>query len=151
MQKAAQKRTFMAKPGQQKANWYVIDAKGQVLGRMATKIAKVLRGKHKPTFTPHIDGGDHVVVINAKEVKLTGRKLTDKKYHYHTGYIGSLVTRSADEMRENNPEKLLELAVKRMIPSNHQGRRAMKKLKVYGGAEHPHSAQNPKNLDEIKA
>lgn len=141
----------MAKPGQQKANWYVIDAKGQVLGRMATKIAKVLRGKHKPTFTPHIDGGDHVVVINAKEVKLTGRKLTDKKYHYHTGYIGSLVTRSADEMRENNPEKLLELAVKRMIPSNHQGRRAMKKLKVYGGAEHPHSAQNPKNLDEIKA
>ena len=126
--------------------WYVIDGQGKILGRMATEIARVLRGKHKPTFTPNQDAGDFVIVINARGVKLTGAKLQDKVYYRHTEYAGGIRERSAAEMRQIKPEELVRLAVRGMLPKNRLSRKLVTKLKVYAGPEHPHSAQKPQPL-----
>lgn len=127
-----------------KREWWVIDLEGATLGRAATQIATLLRGKHKPIFTPHLDAGDFVVVINAEKVKLTGRKLDQKEYHRYTGYIGNMKHATAREVLATKPEEVIKQAVKRMLPRNSLGRSTFKKLKVYAGTEHPHSAQNPK-------
>jgi large subunit ribosomal protein L13 len=130
-----------------KRNWYVVDAQGQVLGRLASRVATILRGKHKPTFAPHVDMGDHVVVVNAQKVHLTGRKGRDKLYRTHSGYIGSLREVTADQMLNRHPERVIEWAVQGMLPKNRLGRAMAKKLKVYRGAEHPHQAQQPVALE----
>jgi large subunit ribosomal protein L13 len=127
--------------------WMVVDASGQVLGRLATRVASILRGKHKVTFTPHLDVGDHVIVINAEKVHLTGRKLRDKRYRWHTGYIGGLREVSAETMLRTHPERVIEWAVQGMLPKNRLGKAMAKKLKVYRGAAHPHQAQQPKALE----
>ena len=137
------KNTYMQKKETVERNWYVIDAEGVNLGRLATRVADVLRGKHKPTFTPHVDCGDFVIVINASKVNLTGNKLNDKIYYNHSGYTGGLRERTAKEMRENYPVEMIERAVKGMIPHTRLGRQVAKKLFVYEGAEHPHMAQKP--------
>ena len=137
------KNTYMQKKETVKRDWYVIDAEGVNLGRLATRVADVLRGKHKPTFTPHIDCGDFVIVVNASKVNLTGNKLNDKIYYNHSGYTGGLRERTAKEMRENYPVEMIERAVKGMSPHNRLGRQVAKKLFVYEGAEHPHMAQKP--------
>ena len=137
------KNSYMQKKETVKRDWYVIDAEGVNLGRLATRVADVLRGKHKPTFTPHIDCGDFVIVVNASKVNLTGNKLNDKIYYNHSGYTGGLRERTAKEMRENYPVEMIERAVKGMIPHNRLGRQVAKKLFVYEGAEHPHMAQKP--------
>lgn len=142
--------TYMAKPDRVERKWYLVDAKGKTLGRLASEVAQVLRGKHKPTYTPHIDTGDFVIVINAAEVNLTGNKLTDKIYYRHSGYPGGLKQVSAGELRARRPERMIEYAVKGMLPKGSLGRQQLKKLKVYAGAEHPHEAQQPTVL-EIKA
>jgi large subunit ribosomal protein L13 len=129
--------------------WFVADAEGQVLGRLASRVATVLRGKHKPTFSPHLDGGDHVVIINADKVHLTGRKLTDKVYRWHTGYIGGLREITASAMLKNHPERMIEWAVQGMLPKNRLGRAMAKKLKVYRGSQHPHAAQQPLPLPGV--
>lgn len=126
--------------------WYVVDADSQVLGRLASRVATVLRGKHKPTFAPHLDVGDHVVVINAEKVHLTGRKMTDKVYRWHSGYIGGLREVSAEKMIKAHPERVIEWAVQGMLPKGRLGRAMARKLKVYRGSEHPHSAQKPEPL-----
>ena len=141
--------TSMPKESDIQRKWYVVDAQGQVLGRLASRVATVLRGKHKPTFSPHLDVGDHVVVINAEKVQLTGRKLKDKQYRWHTGYIGGLKEVSAETMLRTHPDRVIEWAVEGMLPKNRLGRAMAKKLKVYRGAEHPHDAQQPQPL-EIK-
>ncbi|MGE7908004.1 50S ribosomal protein L13 [Peribacillus sp. NPDC094092] len=135
--------TFMAKANEVERKWYVIDAEGKTLGRLSTEVASILRGKHKPTFTPNIDTGDHVILINVDKIHLTGKKLTDKIYYRHTMHPGGLKTRTALEMRTNYPERMLELAIKGMLPKNSLGRQIYKKLHVYAGAEHPHAAQQP--------
>ena len=137
------KNTFMQKKETVERNWYVIDAEGVNLGRLATRVADVLRGKHKPTFTPHIDCGDFVIVVNASKVNLTGNKLNDKIYYNHSGYTGGLRERTAKEMKEKYSIEMIERAVKGMIPHNRLGRQVAKKLFVYEGAEHPHMAQKP--------
>jgi len=137
------KNTYMQKKETVERNWYVIDAEGVNLGRLATRVADVLRGKHKPTFTPHIDCGDFVIVVNASKINLTGNKLNDKIYYNHSGYTGGLRERTAKEMRENYPVEMIERAVKGMIPHTRLGRQVAKKLFVYEGAEHPHMAQKP--------
>ena len=137
------KNTYMQKKETVKRDWYVIDAEGVNLGRLATRVADVLRGKHKPTFTPHIDCGDFVIVVNASKVNLTGNKLNDKIYYNHSGYTGGLRERTAKEMREKYPVEMIERAVKGMIPHTRLGRQVAKKLFVYEGAEHPHMAQKP--------
>ena len=139
--------TSMPRESDIQRKWYVVDAEGQVLGRLATRGATVLRGKHKPTFTPHLDVGDHVVVINAEKVQLTGRKLKDKQYRWHTGYIGGLKEVSAETMLRTHPDRVIEWAVEGMLPKNRLGRAMAKKLKVYRGAEHPHGAQQPQPLE----
>jgi large subunit ribosomal protein L13 len=139
--------TSMPKESDIQRKWYVVDADGQVLGRLATRVATVLRGKHKPIFTPHLDVGDHVVVINAEKVQLTGRKLKDKQYRWHTGYIGGLKEVSAETMLRTHPDRVIEWAVEGMLPKNRLGRAMAKKLKVYRGAEHPHTAQQPQPLE----
>jgi large subunit ribosomal protein L13 len=126
--------------------WFVVDAQGQVLGRLATRVATILRGKHKPTFTPHLDGGDHVIVVNAEKIHLTGRKLHDKMYRWHTGYIGALREVNAETMLRTHPERVIEWAVQGMLPKNRLGRAMAKKLKVYRGTAHPHQAQRPEPL-----
>ena len=126
--------------------WWVIDLENQVLGRAATQIASLLRGKHKPTYTPHVDDGDFVVVINADKVKLTGRKWDKKTYYRHTGYVGGIKSTTATEMRERNPEEIIRLAVKGMLPRGPLGRAQLKKLKIYIENEHPHEAQNPQSF-----
>jgi len=126
--------------------WYIADAQGQILGRLASEVAKILRGKHKPIFAPHADAGDFVVVVNARGVRLTGRKLEEKVYHRHSGYPGGLRTATAAEMLASRPEALVRLAVKGMLPKNRLGRRLFTKLKVYAGPDHPHQAQNPQPL-----
>src|SRR3989338_5145926 len=123
--------------------WYLVDADGKVLGRLATRVATILRGKHKPCFAPHLDVGDHVVVVNAEKVHLTGRKLSDKRYRWHSGYIGGLRDVSAETMLRRHPERVIEWAVQGMLPKNRLGRAMAKKLKVYRGAAHPHQAQQP--------
>jgi len=140
-------KTFSAKPSDIERNWYVVDAKGKVLGRLATAIAVVLRGKNKAIFTPHMDTGDFVIVVNAGKVKLTGKKLTDKKYYSHTGYPGGLKETTAGKLLNEKPERVLISAVRGMLPKNSLGRQLLKKLKIYPGPEHPHSAQNPKMLN----
>ncbi|ADU28446.1 50S ribosomal protein L13 [Evansella cellulosilytica] len=135
--------TYMAKPSEVNRKWYVVDAEGQTLGRLASEVASILRGKHKPTFTPHIDTGDHVILINAEKIHLTGNKLADKKYYRHSQYPGSLKTTTAQEMLDKKPERVLELAIKGMLPKNSLGRKQGMKLHVYAGSEHPHQAQQP--------
>ena len=139
--------TSMPKESDIQRKWYVVDAEGQVLGRLATRVATVLRGKHKPTFSPHLDVGDHVVVINAAKVQLTGRKLKNKQYRWHTGYIGGLKEVNAETMLRTHPDRVIEWAVEGMLPKNRLGRAMAKKLKVYRGAEHPHDAQQPQPLE----
>jgi large subunit ribosomal protein L13 len=126
--------------------WFIVDADGQVLGRLASRVAAILRGKHKPDFVPHLDVGDHVVVVNAEKVHLTGRKLRDKVYRWHTGYIGGLREVNAETMLKSHPERVIEWAVQGMLPKNRLGRAMARKLKVYRGSEHPHRAQRPQAL-----
>lgn len=135
--------TFMAKSHEIERQWFVVDAEGQTLGRLASEVAQLLRGKHKPTFTPHVDTGDHVIIINAEKIHLTGNKLKDKIYYRHSGYTGNMKERTALEMRTNYPTKMLEIAIKGMLPKGPLGRQTYRKLNVYAGAEHPHAAQNP--------
>ena len=139
-------KTFSAKPEAVRRDWYLVNAEGKTLGRLATALAHHLRGKHKPIYTPHVDTGDYLVVINAEKVATTGRKLTDKQYHRFTGYIGNLKTTSLRDMLAKHPERVLEIAVKGMLPKTPLGRAMFKKLKVYKGSEHPHTAQQPKEL-----
>lgn len=138
--------TFMQKKEEIKRKWYLIDAEGETLGRLATKIATVLRGKHKVTYTPHVDTGDYVVVINAAKIKLTGNKLEDKMYYNHSGYPGGLRERNAKEMVEKYPEEMIERAVKGMLPKGRLGRQMIKKLFVYAGSEHEQIAQKPEKM-----
>jgi len=135
--------TYMAKPGEVERKWHLVDAEGQTLGRLASEVASLLRGKHKPEFTPHVDTGDFVVVINADKIVLTGKKLQQKNYYRHSGYMGGLKTTSAQVMLQKKPEKMIELAVYGMLPKNRLGRALQSKLKVYAGSEHPHAAQQP--------
>jgi large subunit ribosomal protein L13 len=139
--------TVSAKPAEVRRVWYVVDAEGKTLGRMASEIARRLRGKHKPIYTPHVDTGDYVVVINAEKLHVTGNKMQDKMYHHHTGYIGNLKSISLEKLLDKAPERVLESAVKGMLPRNPLGRAMFSKLKVYAGSEHPHTAQQPKPLD----
>jgi large subunit ribosomal protein L13 len=145
-------KTKSAKKEEVERQWYVIDATDQVLGRLASKVAKILRGKHKPIFTPHVDTGDHVIIVNAEKVRLTGKKLTDKVYVRHTGYPGGQKTTTPKEILQKHPERLIEMAVRGMLPKNRLGRQMIKKLHVYVGPDHPHQAQKPisLNLNEIK-
>jgi large subunit ribosomal protein L13 len=127
--------------------WYVVDADGKTLGRLATRVATILRGKHKPIFTPHLDVGDHVIVLNAEKISVTGKKVTDKVYRWHTGYIGGLREVRFEEMLRTHPERVIEWAVQGMLPKNRLGRAMAKKLKVYRGGAHPHEAQQPQTLE----
>jgi len=140
-------KTFSAKPHAVKRDWYVVDADGKTLGRMASEIARRLRGKHKAEFTPHVDTGDYIVVVNAEKVRVTGKKTTDKMYHHHTGYMGNLRSFSFEKMIERAPEEVITLAVKGMLPKNSLGRAMLSKLKVYAGSTHTHQAQQPQALD----
>ena len=140
-------KTFTAKNETVQRDWFVVDAAGQTLGRLATEIARRLRGKHKPEYTPHVDTGDYIVVINAEKIHVTGNKLKDKMYHRFTGYIGNLKTESLEQALERHPERVIETAVKGMLPKNPLGRDMYRKLKVYKGASHPHAAQQPQVLD----
>jgi large subunit ribosomal protein L13 len=143
--------TYSAKPAEVDKKWVLIDAQGLVVGRLATLVAMRLRGKHKPTYTPHVDDGDNVIVVNAGKVVLTGRKLQQKVYHHHTGYIGGIKERTAGAIMAGKfPERVLEKAVERMVPRGPLGRRQMANLRVYPGAEHPHEAQQPEKLDVAK-
>ena len=139
-------KTYSPKAGDLTEQWFVVDAEDQILGRTATQIASVLRGKHKPEFTPHADTGDFVVVINAEKIKLTGKKETDKIYTHHTGWVGSLVNRSVGEIRASKPEELIKSAVWGMMSRGPLARQMFSKLKVYAGTEHPHAAQKPETL-----
>ena len=138
--------TQVAKHSEVNRSWFVVDMNDQVLGRAATEIARILRGKHKPIYSPSVDTGDFVVVVNAAKLKLTGNKLADKKYYHHTGFPGGIRSITAEKLMEKNPEELIKKAVKGMLPKNKLGRQLIKKLKVYSGGEHPHSAQQPKTL-----
>lgn len=139
-------KTYYAKPNEVAREWLLIDAQDQVLGRVASKAAHILRGKHKPTYTPHVDTGDFVVIINADKIHVTGKKLTDKEYYRHSGYPGGLKCETFEEAMEKHPERVIEHAVKGMLPKNTLGRAMAKKLKVYAGAEHPHMAQQPREI-----
>jgi large subunit ribosomal protein L13 len=139
-------KTYSAKPGEIEREWYIVDAEGQTLGRLATQIADRLRGKGKPQFTPHVDTGDFVVVVNAEKIHVTGNKLADKKYYKHSGYPGGLRTRSLQEQLDRRPTEVLRAAVKGMLPRTRLGRAQITKLKIYAGPEHPHEAQAPKPL-----
>lgn len=141
-----QKTTISAKAQEVQHDWYVIDARGQTLGRLATQVATILRGKHKPIFTPHVDCGDYVVVVNADKVHVTGQKMTQKIYYRHSGYPGGLKEISLRDQLQKFPERVIEAAVRGMLPRNRLGRQMFKKLKVYAGPNHPHQAQQPKEL-----
>jgi len=138
--------SYQAKPLEMTRKWYVVDANGKTLGRLAARVASILRGKHKPTFTPNVDTGDHVVVINAGKIQLTGGKLKTKTYMQHTGYPGGLKSATAEHVHRKNPTALLETAIKGMLPKNPLGKQMARKLKIYPGAEHPHTAQHPEAL-----
>jgi large subunit ribosomal protein L13 len=140
-------KTYVAKPTDRERNWVLVDANGLTLGRMATQIADVLRGKRKPEYTPHIDTGDFVVVVNAEKIQVTGNKRQDKRYYRHSGYPGGLRSRSFEEMQARRPEEIIRLAVKGMMPRNRLARKQLTKLKVYAGPEHPHAAQKPQQLE----
>ncbi len=141
------KTTFMANESNITRKWYIVDAEGKTLGRLAAEVAKVLRGKHKPTFTPHCDTGDHVIIVNAEKVALTGKKLVQKTYFRHSGYIGGTTFTTAGNMLATQPEKVLEHAIKGMLPHNRLGSAIYRKLYVYTGTEHPHAAQMPETLE----
>jgi large subunit ribosomal protein L13 len=141
-----ERRTYSAKPSEVQRSWFVVDAEGKTLGRLATTIATVLRGKHKATFTPHIDTGDFVIVLNAGKVRVTGNKDVEKMYYRHSNYPGGLKSTSLRDLREKHPERILEAAVWGMLPQNNLGRQQLKKLKLYTGADHPHAAQQPAEL-----
>ena len=139
-------KTFMASPATIDRKWYVVDAEGMTLGRLASEVAKVLRGKNKPIFTPHIDTGDYVIVVNADQIKVTGKKLDQKIYYHHSDYVGGMKETTLREMLAKKPEKVVELAVKGMLPKGPLGREMFTKLHVYAGAEHPHAAQQPREI-----
>lgn len=140
-------KTFSAKPESVKRDWFLVDATDKTLGRLSSEIARRLRGKHKPEYTPHVDTGDYIVVVNAEKVKVTGNKEQDKMYHHHTGYVGHLKSVNLSKLRETHPERILKTAVKGMLPKNALGRAMFKKLKVYAGEKHSHTAQQPQVLD----
>ena len=140
-------KTYSAKNETVQRDWYVVDATDKVLGRLATEIAHRLRGKHKPVYTPHVDTGDYIVVINADKVAVTGNKEADKMYHHHTGFPGGIKSKSLEKVRETHADRILETAVKGMLPKNPLGRAMLKKLKIYNGPEHNHTAQQPKTLE----
>lgn len=140
-------KTYYAKPGEVEREWVLIDAEGQILGRVAAQAAKILRGKHKPQYTPHVDTGDFVVIINADKIRVTGNKTTDKKYYRHSGYPGGLKSETFAEAMAKHPERVIEHAVKGMLPKNTLGRAQGMKLKVYAGPDHPHTAQNPRKIE----
>lgn len=140
-------KTFSAKPETVKRDWFVIDATDKVLGRLATEVASRLRGKHKAEFTPHVDTGDYIVIVNAEKIRVTGKKEKDKFYHKHSGYIGGMKSTALGKMRQEHPERIIEIAVKGMLPKNPLGRAMFRKLKVYAGPEHQHQAQQPQTLE----
>lgn len=140
-------KTFSAKPEEVRRDWFVVDATDKTLGRLATELASRLRGKHKPQFTPHVDTGDYIVVVNAANIRVTGNKMTDKMYHRHTGYVGNLKSISLEKLMEKSPEQALTLAVKGMLPKNRLGRAMLKKLRVFAGGDHDHQAQQPQPLE----
>lgn len=137
----------MAKPGEVVAKWHVVDAEDKILGRLATKVAMILMGKHRPEYTPHVDTGDFVIVVNAEKIRMTGNKWAAKQYDWYTGYPGGYKTMSAEKMREKHPHKIVFEAIRRMLPKNRLGRQMLTKLKVYAGPEHPHQAQQPVKLE----
>jgi large subunit ribosomal protein L13 len=143
-------KTYVATPSNRERNWVLVDASGKTLGRLATRIADTLRGKRKPEYTPHMDTGDFVVVVNAEKIAVTGNKREQKLYHRHSGYPGGLRTRTLGEMLERRPEEVIRLAVKGMLPRNRLGRQQLRKLRVYAGPEHPHVAQKPKPIDDVQ-
>ncbi|MFL5914635.1 MAG: 50S ribosomal protein L13 [Gaiellaceae bacterium] len=140
-------KTYSAKPGEITREWYLVDAEGKTLGRLATQIADTLRGKRKPQFTPHVDTGDFVIVVNAEKITVTGNKLDQKRYYRHSGYPGGLRSRTLREQLDRRPTEVLRVAVKGMLPKNRLARQQITKLKIYAGPEHPHEAQNPKSLE----
>ena len=142
-------KTYSAKSHEIERNWYVVDATDKILGRLATEVARRLRGKHKPEYTPHVDTGDYIVIINADKVRVTGRKLQDKTYYRHTGYPGGIKEMTLDKLLASHPTRVLETAIKGMLPKNPLGRAMYRKLKVYAGSEHEHHAQQPVILDDI--
>lgn len=141
------KRTYVTKPEDIERNWYVVDASGQTLGRLASEVARIVRGKHKPTYSPAVDAGDYVIVINADKIYVTGRKLDQKMYYRHSGYPGGLKEVSLRRMLEEHPTRVIEHAVRGMLPKNRLGRKMIRKLKVYAGSDHPHQAQQPEPLE----
>ena len=141
------RKTYSAKPHEVERTWYVVDAEGKTLGRLATEIARILRGKHKPIYTPHVDTGDYVIVVNADKVRVTGKRLDQKIYYRHSGYMGGLKAVPLRRMLETHPERVIEHAVKGMLPKNRLGRKMYKKLKVYASPDHPHQAQKPQPLE----
>lgn len=140
-------KTYSAKPNAVAQEWFVVDAAGKTLGRLASELAHRLRGKHKPEYTPHVDTGDYIVVVNAEKIHVTGKKATDKIYHHHTGYPGGLKSISFEKLIDKAPERAIQSAVKGMLPKNPLGRAMFKKLKVYAGSDHPHASQQPKELN----
>jgi large subunit ribosomal protein L13 len=139
--------TVFANAGNVRGDWFVVDASGKTLGRLATQIAHRLKGKHKATYSPHVDMGDHIVVVNAEKIHVTGRKLTDKIYYHHTGYIGGIKSIALEKLLDEHPERVIEIAVKGMLPKNTLGRSMFRKLHVFAGGEHPHQAQQPQPLE----
>ena len=140
-------KTYMAKPGEVAAVWHLVDAEDKILGRMATKVAMILMGKHRPEYTPHVSTGDFVIIVNAEKVRMTGNKWSAKQYDWFTGYPGGYKSLSAEEMREKHPDKIVFDAIRRMLPKNKIGREMLTKLKVYAGTEHPHQAQKPVKIE----
>jgi large subunit ribosomal protein L13 len=140
-------KTYSAKPETVEQEWFIVDAEGKTLGRLASEVAYRLRGKHKPEYTPHVDTGDFIVVVNAEKIQVTGNKAKDKMYHHHTGYVGSLKSISFEKLIDKAPERVLQTAVKGMLPNNPLGRKMFSKLKVYAGESHPHAAQQPKEIN----
>jgi large subunit ribosomal protein L13 len=140
-------RTVFANEATVRRDWYVVDANGKTLGRLASELASRLRGKHKASYTPHVDTGDHLIVLNAGKIRVTGQKMTDKFYHHHTGYMGGLKTTTLEKLLAKHPERAIQFAVKGMLPKNPLGRKMFKKLHVFAGSEHPHTAQQPKALE----
>ena len=140
-------KTVFAKPGNVRGDWFLVDADGKTLGRLASQIAHRLKGKHKAIYSPHVDMGDHIVVVNAEKIRVTGRKLSDKIYYHHTGYIGGIKSIALEKLLKEHPERVIEIAVKGMLPKNTLGRSMFRKLHVFAGAEHPHQAQQPQPLE----
>lgn len=139
--------TLSAKPAEVRREWYLVDASGLTLGRLSTEIARRLRGKHKPEYTPHVDTGDYIIVVNAEKIRVTGNKMSDKMYHHHTGYVGHLKSISLQKLLQKAPERVIQHAVKGMLPKNALGRAMIKKLRVFAGPEHPHQAQQPQVME----